>query len=125
MTKAEIGEPKLVMTIKRICLQMDLNGLDFGQKRKDQDPPTEGLVHFEYDTFISLRKAAGIKKWINDGLLHTAASMFHQNLAFKSTTSYWLDSFGHDRAVYKRNYADVKNPNEVKDYFNILPPETK
>ena len=61
----------------------------------------------------------------HDGLRHTAASMFHQNVAFKSTTSYWLDSFGHDRAVYKRNYADVKNPNEVKAYFNILPPETK
>ena len=74
MTKAEIGEPKLVMTVKRICLQMDLNGLEFGQKRKDQDPPTEGLVHFEYDTFISLRKAAGIK----NGLMMACFTPLHQ-----------------------------------------------
>ena len=94
-------------------------------EQKGTDLPTEGKVLYHYDTVVKIRKSAGLKKWIHNGLRHTAASMFHQNVAFKATDSYWFDACGHDRTVYKTHYADIKNPDEVKAYFNILPPKTK
>lgn len=95
--------------------------IEWWAEQKEIDLPTEGLVHFSYNTFVKIRKAAGITRWIDDGLRHTAASMFHQNVAFKATTSYWMDSLGHDRAVYKKHYSDTKRPAEVKEYFEITP----
>ena len=88
MTKAEIGEKKISYDRQADLSANGFEWIKFWAKKKGQDPPTQRLVHFEYDTFVSLRKAAGIKKRINDGLRHTAASMFHQNVAFKSTKSY-------------------------------------
>ena len=95
--------------------------IEWWAEQKEIDLPTEGLVDFSYKKFVKIRKAAGITRWIDDGLRHTAASMFHQNVAFKATTSYWMDSLGHDRAVYKKHYSDTKRPAEVKEYFEITP----
>ena len=105
--------------------QADLtpNGLawiDYYCEKKKIPRPIRGEMYFDYPTRTKIAKLAGVD-WIFDGARHTFASNAHQNVSFEGGVNYWLDKVGHSLAVYRKNYRDIKNPEEVKRFFNITP----
>jgi hypothetical protein len=77
-------------------------------------------MYFNYSMRSKISKLAGVD-WIFDGARHTFASNAHQNVSFNGSVNYWLEKVGHKLEVYQKNYRDIKNPEEVKRFFNITP----
>ena len=105
--------------------QADLtaNGLawvDYYCQKKKVPRPTVGKMFFSYRKRTKISKLAGVD-WIFDGARHTFASNAHQNVSYQGGVNYWLDKVGHSMAIYRRNYRDIRNPAEVKRFFNITP----
>jgi integrase len=68
--------------------------------------------------FAKVKKAAGIEKWIVDGMRHTAHSHY-----FRKTGSYGLTSefFGNSEGIVRRNYVNRVTTDEMKRFYGLLP----
>jgi site-specific recombinase XerD len=68
--------------------------------------------------FDAVKKAAGIKEWIVDGMRHTAHSHY-----FRKTGSYGLTAeyFGNSEGIVRKNYVNRVTTEEMKKFYAILP----
>lgn len=68
--------------------------------------------------FDAVKKAAGITKWIVDGMRHTAHSHY-----FRLTGSYGLTAefFGNSEDIVRRNYVNRVTTEEMKKFYAIMP----
>jgi integrase len=68
--------------------------------------------------FDKVKKAAGIKKWIVDGMRHTAHSHY-----FRRCGSYGLTAeyFGNSEGIVRKNYVGRVSTEETERFYSILP----
>jgi integrase len=68
--------------------------------------------------FAAVKKAAGLTKWIVDGMRHTAHSHY-----FRQCGSYGLTAefFGNSEGIVRRNYVNRVTSADTKKFYGILP----
>ena len=68
--------------------------------------------------FNTVKKAAGIKKWVPDAMRHTSISHY-----FRKTGSYGFcaERFGNSEAVIKNHYQGRVSSEETKAFYAIMP----